>query len=307
MTTDTIIDIGNIVFEEREINPSQLGISSRQINYWIHNKIVPFADLQEPAENTLTVPSDHSKKTTKTKWVRLNLAQAVWVSIVNELFKFKVPLTTMQELAYEVWQRPREEHYADKIFQHHLDKNSNNLPKLELDKLSNHLKDELLMEYHFRTIINPFTDMVKSAIYRTSSPHTLLYVPESNDYEFRYGDSSLVLDLASVFLQNPMISLPIGPIISKVLLVDFDNKKKKDLSYLTNIEKQLRDIVVFKRPKVVEIAFEDNNIEPIVVTEKHQSREQLSKYILNNKIEKGSKLLIDIRSNDHYKITLIKK
>jgi hypothetical protein len=104
-----------------------------------------------------------------------------------------------------------------------------------------------------------------------------------------------------------MISIPIVPILSRILLQEYDNKKIKDLKYLSSIEKQIRDIVVFKRPKAVEIAFQDGNINTIVVTEEHKSREQLAEYILKNKIKKGSKLLIDIRSNDHYKITVIKK
>lgn len=107
-------------------------------------------------------------------------------------------------------------------------------------------------------------------------------------------------------MQHPMISLPIVPIISRVLAVDFGNEKK-DLPYLNDIEKQIRDIVVFKRPKVIEIAFEENHIKPITVTEKHKSREELARYILDHKIAKGSKLLIDIRSQENYKLTLISK
>ena len=91
----------------------------------------------------------------------------------------------------------------------------------------------------------------------------------------------------------------------KVLAVDFGNKKK-ELSYLSEIEKQIRDIVVFKKPKIVEIAFENENIKPIVVTEQHKTREQLARYILEHKIAKGAKLLIEIRAQGNYKLTLIK-
>jgi hypothetical protein len=132
-------------------------------------------------------------------------------------------------------------------------------------------------------------------------------VPETNDFMFHYNPLELTLNLSSVYLQKPMICIPIVPILSRVLLHEFDNRKLKDLKYLSEIEKQIRDIVVFKRPKIVEIAFEEGNIKTIEVTEKHKSRQQLAQYILENKIKKGSKLLIDIRSNDHYKITLIKK
>ena len=88
-------------------------------------------------------------------------------------------------------------------------------------------------------------------------------------------------------------------------VVDFGNKKK-ELSYLSEIEKQIRDIVVFKKTKIVEIAFENKNIQPIIITEQHKTREQLARYILEHKIAKGAKLLIEIRAQGNYKLTLIK-
>jgi hypothetical protein len=298
MTPLTIEHIGNSVFEERNINPSQLGVSSKNINHWIKEKLIPFASAQLV---------DKTNKEPKFKWVKLNLAQAVWVSIVNELINFKVPFDKLEELAYMVWQKPREDKFADSVFEHHINNNPNNLPKHEIDKLKSHLKNELLMEHYFRTIINPFTDMVKSALYRSKLPHNLLYVPDTNEYVFHYEPKDLILELNSIYLKKSMISIPIVPILSKVLLLELDNKKNIDLMYLSNVEKQIRDIVVFKRPKIIEIAFEDGNINPITVTEEHKSREQLAEYILKNKIKKGSKLLIDIRTEDHYKISLIKK
>ena len=57
---------------------------------------------------------------------------------------------------------------------------------------------------------------------------------------------------------------------------------------------------------MIEIAFEAEHIKPITLTEQHKSREALARYILENKIAKGAKLLIDIRSQDNYKLTLIK-
>jgi hypothetical protein len=311
MTTETINDIGNSVFQSKDINPSQLEVSSRQINYWIDNAVVLFVEKQqtittvENEEGLSEGLSHNSLKDKKTMWVRLNLAQATWAALVKELFKFKVPLDTMQELAYQVWQQPRLNKYADEVFQSHIKKNPNNLPEQEIEKLKAHLKDELLMELHFRTIINPFTDMIKSALYRDELPHNFLYVPETNEHMFHYESMDLILNLTSIYLQKPMICIPIVPILSKILLLEFDNKKIKKLQYLSNIEQQIRDIVVFKRPKFVEIAFQEGDIKPIVVTEQHKSREQLAEYILKNKIKRGSKLLIDIRSNDNYKITLI--
>ena len=310
MTTQTIEEIGNAVFEERNISPTRLQVSSKNINNWIRGKIVPFVPVQQAADSlgNFKLESYSSKKSTpKAKWIRLNLAQAVWVSIVNELYNFKVSSDKLEDLAYQIWQRPREQKYADRVFQYHINDNPNNLPKHHIDKLRSQLKNEILMQKYFRTIINPFTDIVKSAFYRKELPHNFLYVPETNEYMFHYNPINLTLDLNSVYLQKPMVCIPIVPILSRILLLEFDNKKIKDLHYLSSVEKQIRDIVVFKKPKVVEIAFDKAHINPIVVTEDHKSREQLAEYIITNKIKIGSKLLIDIRSNDQYKITLIRK
>ena len=307
MTESEIIELGNSVFDERDISPAQLNVTSRQINYWLDKALVPFVQKQQPKEDAekesnylITENND-----TKTKWIRLNLSQAVWVCIVKELLSFGVSIDQLAELANSVWKKPRQDKYADSVFDYHIKNNIHKLSEEKITFLKTALRDELLMEHYFRTIINPFTDMIKSVFKRETLPHSILYIPETNDYKFVTGGTELILDLSSIYMQHPMICLPLTPIISKVLAVDFGNEKK-DLTYLTNIEKQIRDIVVFKRPKLIEIAFEEQLISTITVTEQHKTREALARYILENKITKGSKLLIDIRSQDNYKLTLIK-
>ena len=301
-----IIALGNNIYNESDISPAQLDVTSRQINYWIDKAVVPFVQKQQPKatenkkRNTLNIKTEN-----KTKWIRLNLSQAVWVCIIKELLSFGASIEQLAELAESVWQKPRENKYADSVFKSHIKNNIHQISNENINQIKSYLTDERLMEHHFRTIINPFTDMLKSAFNREVLPHSMLYVPKTNDYNFAIGGNELILDLASVYLKHPMICLPMAPIISKVLAVDFGNEKK-ELTYLTHIEKQIRDIVVFKRPKVIEIAFEGEHIRPITLTEQHKSREALARYILENKIAKGSKLLIDIRSQDNYKLTLIR-
>lgn len=301
-----IIELGNNIYNERDISPAQLGVTSRQINYWIDKAVVPFVEKQQPKEvENKKKDTLKTKKENKTKWIRLDLSQAVWVSIVKELLSFGVSIEQLAELAKSVWQKPRENKYADSVFRAHINNKIHEISDKNINILKKKLADETQMENYYRTIINPFTDMVKSAFKRETLPHSMLYVSETNDYNFVNGSNKLILDLGSVYLKHPMICLPMAPIISKVLAVDFGNEKK-ELTYLTHIEKQIRDIVVFKRPKVIEIAFEGEQIRPITLTEQHKSREALARYILENKIAKGSKLLIDIRSQDNYKLTLIK-
>ena len=301
-----IIELGNNIYNERDISPAQLGVTSRQINYWIDKAVVPFVEKQQPKEvENKKKDTLKTKKENKTKWIRLDLSQAVWVSIVKELLSFGVSIEQLAELAKSVWQKSRENKYADSVFRAHINNKIHEISDKNINILKKNLADETQMENYYRTIINPFTDMVKSAFKRETLPHSMLYVSETNDYNFVNGSNKLILDLGSVYLKHPMICLPMAPIISKVLAVNFGNEKK-DLTYLTHIEKQIRDIVVFKRPKVIEIAFEAEHIKPITLTEQHKSREALARYILENKIAKGSKLLIDIRSQDNYKLTLIK-
>ncbi|MFH6772383.1 hypothetical protein [Gaetbulibacter aestuarii] len=307
MNKTEIISLGNLVYDQRDISPAQLGITSRQINYWVDNKIIPFVEKLDSDKKPSKEKEILSEilEDDKKKWIRLNLAQAVWVCIVKELLSFGVSVKKLKKLAKSVWEKPRKQRYADNVFKHYIENKSISSEEIR-DLLNSYLKDELIMEHYFRTIINPFTDLIKSAILREKLPHSMLYVPETNTHEFHMRDEDLILKLGTTYLENPLICFPIIPIIGKVLSVDFYNTKK-DLPYLNHTERQVRDIVAFKKPKVVYLAFEDEHIKPITITEQHKTREQLSRYILENKIAKGSKLLIEIRSQDNYKLTLMKK
>lgn len=297
-----IIELGQKVFDTNLINPSVLNITSRRINYWIDKKLMPFTERQENS----TKKTQYDRKSER-KWVRLSLAQSVWAYIIDELLSYKISLEKLEKLTENIWQKPRVERYADKVLKNHIDKNPVGLSEKSLQELISFLQDEMHMENYIRTIINPFTDAIKSAFTKRELPHSLLYAPESNSHAIHSGDQALILDLGSKFMQSTMICIPLVPIMARVMASEFNDERKTDLYYLNNIERQIRDIVVFKKPKEVVIAFENDSIKPITVTEQHKTREKLARYILENKIKKGSKLLIDIRSSGNYKITLIQK
>lgn len=304
MTKDSanhIVDLGNKIYDINEINPSRLNITSRRINYWIDKNLMPFSEKQE-----LETEQVHHVSGPERKWVRLNLAQAAWACIIDELLNYKIPLGKLEKLTQNVWDKPREEKYADTALREHIDKNPEGLSEKYIQMLRANLQDEQFM-YFIRMEINPFTDAVKSAFSLRELPHSFLYAPESNSYDIHKGDQALILDLGSKFLKSTMICIPLVPILARVMEAEFSDERKTDLHYLNSIERQIRDIVVFKKPKEVVIAFDDDSIKPITVTEQHRTREQLARYILENKIKKGSKLLIDIRSSGNYKITLIQK
>ncbi|WP_396600873.1 hypothetical protein [Algibacter sp. R77976] len=299
MNENNLTALGEQIYSIKDISPKQLGVTSRQINYWIQHKLTPFLQLQDD-------DLENDDEVSKRKWVRLNLVQAVWVCIIKELLSLGTTILDLDVLAQNVWNKPRIEKYADKVFQKELNRKVNPLSENAQQTIKNYLGDELLMEHEFRTVINPFTDMVKSVILTEGLPHSMVYVPETIAHNFLLHDHELTLKLSSAFMEHPLISIPIVPIVAKVFALDFSNPKK-ELLYLSDIEKQIRDIVVFKKPKSVVIAFENDHIKPITITEQHKSKEQLARYILENKIAKGSKLLIEIRSQGNYVLTLIKK
>ena len=291
-------DLGYEVFKISDTTPSVIGISSRQINYWIENKLVPFVEMQNSNTDTATNKSG-------AKWIRLNLGQVVWVGIIKELLKYRVPIPSLQKLTEDVWQKPRENHYADKVIKNHIDKNPDNLDKNKIEDLKSNLKDESLMEHYFRIVINPFNDMVKSAVFRECLPHAFLYAPNSNDHWIHLGSDDLVIELGSKFLQQTMFSISIQPILLNAMSVNFENTKNDYISYLTSVENQIRDIILFKKIKRVEIVYRNKEINPIIVTQDQKSRMALISHLLKNKIEEGTKLLMDIKTKDHYVITLM--
>lgn len=298
MNTSDLISFGESFYKVNNISPKQLGITSRQINYWIDNKVVPFVAKQQEAETS-------SDSDTKTKWIRLNIPQGVWVCVVKELLTMGVSIEDLAKLAESIWEKPRQEKYADKVLANFIKQNKNKSP-LETENVKSTLRDELLMNNDIRIQINPFTDIVKSAILRENHPHSLIFIPKTLDHTFLSHHPELFLQLVGQFCEYPVICIPILPLICKVLSIDFFNPNKT-INYLYEIEKQIRDIIVYKNPKSVVIAHENNKIEPITITEQHKTKEQLLRYLMENKIRPNSKLLIEIRAQGNYKLTLISK
>lgn len=298
MNPSDLIFFGDFIYKDRNLTPKQLGISSRQINYWIDKKVVPFVEKQQVSESS-------SGPDFKTKWIRLNIPQGVWVCIVKELLSMGVSIGDLEKFAKTIWHKPRQDKYADEVLTDFIKHNKDKFP-LEVQNIEMSLKDDLLMEHDLRTQINPFTDLVKSAILRENQPHSLIFIPKTLGHAFLSHSTELFLRLSSQFYEHPVICIPIMPLICKVLSLEFFNPKLS-LSYLSEIEKQIRDIVVYKKPKSVVIAFENNEIKPITITEQHKTKEQLLRYLLENKIRPNSKLLVDIRSQGNYQLTLISK
>ena len=100
--------------------------------------------------------------------------------------------------------------------------------------------------------------------------------------------------------------IPLMPFIEQIVSVEFQ-RVKKDITYLNQIENQIREIFMFKSPKYIELLVDNDNIKPLIIREEHKKAKQLADFFLNNKLPKTAKLLIEPRAQDNYKLTILTK
>ena len=86
--------------------------------------------------------------------------------------------------------------------------------------------------------------------------------------------------------------------------LEFD-KNKLDLEYLSYIENQIRRLLIFDKPKFIELELhQDNKVKIYKITESHKKAEELADFILESNLPEGAKLEIHKRSQDNYKVTI---
>jgi hypothetical protein len=82
-------------------------------------------------------------------------------------------------------------------------------------------------------------------------------------------------------------------------------RSNSDLEYLSTVENQIRRVLFFDKPKLLEIELHQNGLPKIIkITEKHKKAEELAKFFLTNNLPAGSKLTIEKRSQGNYKVTI---
>ena len=96
---------------------------------------------------------------------------------------------------------------------------------------------------------------------------------------------------------------------SEELLVGIEiGKSNTDLEYLSSIENQIRRVLFFDKPKLLEIEVQQGDSPKIIkITEEHKKPEELAKFFLTNKLPLGSKIMIEPRPQGNYKITIKSK
>jgi len=281
MYRDELIKRGEFI-SKKIFLPKNLEITSRQINYWKERDIIPFF--------------------VKEKKGFMDITEALWLLIINELSNIGIDTKRLKKLSNDIWIKPFNEKYADSVLKKNLAEGE--LTKSDKEMIENLLSDEPIMETVFRREINPYTDAIKSCLKSKRNIISLIYCPKTSESYFNLNNIGLISDLNNLYFGETLITIPLMPHLYKLVGIEID-RSEFDLHYLSSIENHIRRILFFDRPKLMEIVIEENGDNKIYkITEEHKKAEELAKFFLTNKLPLSSKIMIEPRAQNNYKITI---
>ena len=282
MNTEELIKLGHMISNKYLLPKQHLQITSRQINYWKERDILPFFE--------------------KEKKGFMNIPQALWVLIINELSDIGIDTKRLEKLSKDVWEKPFNEKYADSVFKKNIAENK--LNKIESDSLEFFLDTEHIMTTLFRKEMNPFTDAIKTCLSSNRSLVSLIYCPKTGEHSFNFSNVGLTADLNNLYFGQTLVVIPFLPLLTKLIGIEI-GKSSTDLEYLSSIENQIRRVLFFDKPKLLEIVVQQDGLPKIYkITEEHKKTEELAKFFLTNKLPLGSKIIIEPRAQGNYKVTI---
>lgn len=282
MKKETLIKNGEYISRKYLLPERDLGITSRKVNYWKEKGILPFLE--------------------KDKKGFMDLREALWLLIINELSGIGIQTNKLQKLSEDVWIKPFHERYADTVLARNL--TINKIDEESKNIIQNVLDSEVLMSNIIRKEVNPFTDAFKACLFSERVIVSLIYSPSKNYHQFNYNGIGITTDLNNFYLEELLIVIPFLPLASKLLGIEIE-KSMNDIEYLTSLENQIRRVLVFDKPKLLEIELSDINKPKIIkITEEHKKTEELAKFFLANKLPVGAKMTIEKRSQGNYKLTI---
>ncbi|MDA9126690.1 hypothetical protein N9J80_07915 [Flavobacteriaceae bacterium] len=272
--------------KQRYTLPKYFGVSSRMVTYWKSKVVLPFFDTGKKG--------------------KMNVPQALWVCLIQELSTFGINTTKLAELAKMVWDEPREKGYfKSKLEKHIAFLKKQKVVDSTLGVYESILKDSNLLDT-LGMEINPFSDAVIDSILIDKKPMSFYYFPKTGEYHLRDGNKAITEKFLEMINDKAYMCIPLMPFIEQIVSVEFQ-RVKKDIAYLSQIENQIREIIMFKSPKYIELLVDNDNIKPLIIREDHKKAKQLADFFLNNKLPKTARLLIEPRAQDNYKLTILTK
>jgi hypothetical protein len=236
----------------------------------------------------------------------MNVPQALWLCLIQELSTFGINTTKLAELAKMVWDEPRDKGYfKSKLEKHIAFLKKQNIVDSSLKDFEFILNDSKLLSTHGMEI-NPFSDAVIDSILVDKKPMSFYYFPKTGEYHIRDGNKAITEKFLEMINDKAYMCIPLMPFIEQIVSVEFQ-RVKKDIAYLSQIENQIREIIMFKSPKYIELLVDNDNIKPLIIREDHKKAKQLADFFLNNKLPKTARLLIEPRAQDNYKLTILTK
>jgi len=274
------------LMDQRYTLPKYFGISPRMVTYWKSKMVLPFFDTGKKG--------------------KMNVPQALWVCLIQELSTFGINTTKLAELAKMVWDEPREKGYfKSKLEKHIAFLKKQNIADSSLKGFEFILNDSKLLSTHGMEI-NPFSDAVIDSILVDKKPMSFYYFPKTGEYHIRDGNKAITEKFLEMINDKAYMCIPLMPFIEQIVSVEFQ-RVKKDIAYLSQIENQIREIIMFKSPKYIELLVDNDNIKPLIIREDHKKAKQLADFFLNNKLPKSARLLIEPRAQGNYKLTILTK
>ena len=274
------------LMDQRYTLPKYFGISPRMVTYWKSKVVLPFFDTGKKG--------------------KMNVPQALWLCLIQELSTFGINTTKLAELAKMVWDEPREKGYfKSKLEKHIAFLKKQNIVDSSLKGFEFILNDSRLLSTHGMEI-NPFSDAVIDSILVDKKPMSFYYFPKTGEYHIRDGNKAITEKFLEMINDKAYMCIPLMPFIEQIVSVEFE-RVKKDIAYLSQIENQIREIIMFKSPKYIELLVDNDNIKPLIIREDHKKAKQLTDFFLNNKLPKTARLLIEPRAQDNYKLTILTK
>jgi len=272
--------------DQRYTLPKYFGISPRMVTYWKSKVVLPFFDTGKKG--------------------KMNVPQALWVCLIQELSTFGINTTKLAELAKMVWDEPRQNGYfKSKLEKHIAFLKKQKVVDSSLKGFEFILNDSKLLSTHGMEI-NPFCDAVIDSILVDKKPMSFYYFPKTGEYHIRDGNKAITEKFLEMINDKAYMCIPLMPFIEQIVSVEFQ-RVKKDIAYLSQIENQIREIIMFKSPKYIELIIDNDNIKPLIIREDHKKAKQLADFFLNNKLPKTARLLIEPRAQDNYKLTISTK
>jgi len=277
-----LMKFGALISEKYLLPEKHLGITSRQVNYWKSRNILPFFE--------------------KEKKGFMDMQEALWILIINELSNIGIDTTKLKSLSEAIWIKPFKEKYADAVFRKLISENKVSEKTKEI--LEQNLNYEIIMETVFRREFNPFTDAFKSYFTSNKCIVSFVYCPRTGEHTFNYNTIGITSDLNNLYYGETLIVIPFLPLLTKLLGIEIE-RSNSDLEYLSTVENQIRRVLFFDKPKLLEIELQQNGLPKIIkITENHKKAEELAKFFLTNNLPAGSKLTIEKRSQGNYKVTI---